>query len=108
MGRCDDPAPAGRRCGGQVSIGLADAGAGIAQGDAAVQHGIQHPVAELDLLRTLHHALGRQQVFENMVDHGVGFLPICIICIHPWISPIMIKSGSCQLLHRICSSRPGG
>lgn len=36
------------------------------------------------------------------------FLPVCIICIHPWISPIMIKSGSCQLLHRICSSRPGG
>lgn len=27
-----------------------------------------------------------------MVDHGVGFLPVCIICIHPWISPIMIKS----------------
>ena len=26
-----------------------------------------------------------------MVDHGVGFLPVCIICIHPWISPIMIK-----------------
>lgn len=38
----------------------------------------------------------------------MGFLPVCIICIHPWISPIMIKSGSCQLLHRICSSRPGG
>ena len=27
-----------------------------------------------------------------MGDHGVGFLPVCIICIHPWISPIMIKS----------------
>ena len=38
----------------------------------------------------------------------MGFLPVCIICIHPWISPIMIKSGFCQLLHRICSSRPGG
>lgn len=38
----------------------------------------------------------------------MGFLPVCIICIHPWISPIMIKSGICQLLHRICSSRPGG
>ena len=81
------------RCGScQISVGLADAGACVAQGDAAVQHGIQHPVAELDLLGTLHHALGRQQVFENMVDHGVGFLPVCIICIHPWISPIMIKS----------------
>ena len=81
------------RCGScQISVGLADAGACVAQGDAAVQHGIQHSVAELDLLGTLHHALGRQQVFENMVDHGVGFLPVCIICIHPWISPIMIKS----------------
>ena len=81
------------RCGScQISVGLADAGACVAQGDAAVQHGIQHSVAEFDLLGTLHHALGRQQVFENMVDHGVGFLPVCIICIHPWISPIMIKS----------------
>ena len=81
------------RCGScQISVGLADAGACVAQGDATVQHGIQHPVAELDLLGTLRHALGRQQVFENMVDHGVGFLPVCIICIHPWISPIMIKS----------------
>ena len=81
------------RCGCcQISVGLADAGTGVAQSDAAVQHGIQHSMAELDLLGTLRHVLGRQQVFENMVDHGVGFLPVCIICIHPWISPIMIKS----------------
>ena len=84
--------PVGRRGSCQISVGLADAGACVAQGDATVQHGSQHPVAELDLLGTLRHALGRQQVFENMVDHGVGFLPVCIICIHPWISPIMIKS----------------
>ena len=36
-------------------------------GDAAVQHGIQHSVAEFDLLGTLHHALGRQQVFLFIV-----------------------------------------
>ena len=35
--------------GHQVSVGLADAGPRVAQGDAGIQHGVQHKVAELDL-----------------------------------------------------------
>ena len=60
----------------------------LADNDAAVQHGIQHSVAEFDLLGTLHHALGRQQFFENVVDILMGIFPVIHI-IHVVKSPII-------------------
>ena len=45
--------------GGQVSVCLADAGPGVAQRNAIFTHGVQHGVAETDLLRPLCHAVRR-------------------------------------------------
>ena len=44
--------------GHQVGVGLADPRPSVAQGDGAVQHGIQHPVAQSYLLGPLRHTLG--------------------------------------------------
>ena len=44
---------------GQVSVCLADAGPGVAQCNAVFKHGVQHGVAETDLLRPLCHAVRR-------------------------------------------------
>ena len=49
------PALAMQDAGGQVGEGLADAGPRVAQGDAAVQHGVQDTVAQPDLFRPLSH-----------------------------------------------------
>ena len=54
------PALAMQDAGGQVGEGLADAGPRVAQGDAAVQHGVQDAVTQPDLFRPLRHAPLRQ------------------------------------------------
>lgn len=64
--------------GHEVGVGLADAGPGVAEGNAAALHGLQHPVAQGDLLRALRHPLEGEQVLENMVDVPVGILPVLI------------------------------
>ena len=46
------------RAGHQIGIGLADPCPGVTQGNAAVQHGVQHSVAQSSLRRTLRHAFG--------------------------------------------------
>ena len=74
--------------GHQIGKGLSDAGPGITQGDAAVQHCLQHPVAQQQLFRAFLHALGRQQFFENVVDILMGIFPVIHI-IHVVKSPII-------------------
>ena len=44
--------------GHQVGVGLSNPCPGVAQCDAAIQHGVQHLVAQSDLGRTLRHAAG--------------------------------------------------
>ena len=66
----------------QIGVGLSDACSGVAQGDGAVQQGVQHQMAEMRLLGALCHALGRKQVVKNMVDHFMGFFPV-IFGVHP-------------------------
>ena len=66
----------------QVGVGLSDPRPGVAQGDAAVQHGVQHPVAQIHLGGALRHAMGGEQFFENMVDLLMGVFPV--ILIHPY------------------------
>ena len=39
----------------QIGVGLADPRPSVTQGDAALQHGVQHPMAERQLLRALCH-----------------------------------------------------
>lgn len=70
----------------QVGVRLADAGAGVAEGDGAVHHGVQHQVTERDLFGPLSHAMKREQVVKNAVDQIMGILPV-IIGIHPIRSP---------------------
>lgn len=72
--------------GHQIGVGLADPCPGVTQGDAAIQHGVQHPVAQSRLRRTLRHAFGGKQVFEDMINFSMGVLP-CIICFHSEYSP---------------------
>ena len=48
------------RCGNEISVGLSNASPGVAEGDAAVLHGLQHPMAQGDLLRALRHSLSRK------------------------------------------------
>ena len=43
--------------GHKVGIGLANACSGVAEGDAAALHGLQHPMAQSNLLRALRHSL---------------------------------------------------
>ena len=52
------PETAVHRPGHQVGIGLADPRAGVTQGDAALHHGVQHPVAERRLFGALCHVPG--------------------------------------------------
>ena len=73
----------------QVGVGLSDAGSGVTERDGIVHQGVQHQVAEMRLLGTLCHALGREQVVENMVYHFMGVLPV-IIGIHP-ICPLYLS-----------------
>ena len=70
------------RPGHQTGIGLADSSSSVTKGDAAVQHSVQHLVAQHDLCRTLRHPLGREQASENMVDFVMDILPV-ILGIHP-------------------------
>ena len=70
------PALAMQDAGGQVGEGLADAGPRVAQGDAAIQHGVQHLMAQFHLCRTLHHPVSREQVLEDMVDILVRVFPV--------------------------------
>ena len=58
----------------------------VAQGDGTVQQGVQHQVAESDLLGPLRHTLSREQVVKNVVDHIVGSFPV-IFGVHPNHSP---------------------
>ena len=53
------PAVAVHDGGGQVGVCLANAGPGVAQCNAVFKHGVQHGVAETDLLRPLCHAVRR-------------------------------------------------
>ena len=48
------------RCGNEISVGLSNASPGVAEGDAAVLHGLQHPVAQGNLLQALRHPLSRK------------------------------------------------
>ena len=52
------PETAVHRPGHQIGVGLADPRAGVTQGDAALQHGVQHPVAERRLFGALCHVPG--------------------------------------------------
>lgn len=70
----------------QVGVGLANPGSCVTQSNGTVQHGIQHKVAESDLLRPFCHALDGEQVLKNVIDHLVGFFPV-VIGIHPNNSP---------------------
>ena len=56
---------------GQVGIRLANAGPGVAQCDAVFKHGVQHGVAETDLLRPLCHAVRRENGLEDVVEFGM-------------------------------------
>ena len=56
---------------GQVGIRLANAGPGVAQCDAVFKHGVQHGVAETDLLRPLCHAVRGENGFEDVVEFGM-------------------------------------
>ena len=60
--------------GHQVGKGLADAGPCVAQSNTAVQHGVQHTVAQPDLLRALSHAVLGKQFPENTLDLIMGLL----------------------------------
>ena len=66
----------------QVGVGLSDPRPGVAQGDAAVQHGVQHLVAQGHLGGALRHAMGGKEFFENMVDLLMGIFPV--ILVHPY------------------------
>ena len=65
----------------QIGVGLADARPGIAQGDAVIQHSIQHFVTQGHLDRTLCHTAGGEKFFENVIDLLMGILPV--ILFHP-------------------------
>lgn len=54
---------------------------GIAQGNATIQHGVQHLMAQFHLCRTLHHPVSREQVPEDMVDILVRVFPVVIFSI---------------------------
>ena len=56
---------------GQVGVCLADTGPGVAQCDAVFKHGVQHGVAETDLLRPLCHAVRGENGFEDVVEFGM-------------------------------------
>ena len=82
------PQPAGgpetavHRPGHQIGVGLADPRAGVTQGDTALHHGVQHPVAERRLFGALRHVPGGEKVLEYVIDLVMGVVPV-IIVIHP-------------------------
>lgn len=51
----------------QIRIGLTDSGTGVAQGDSAVDHAVQHSVTQCDLLLLFDHAIFRHQASEDVV-----------------------------------------
>ena len=96
------PEAAEHRPGHQVGVSLADPRPGVAQGDGAIQHGLQHPVAQGHLLGPLRHTLGGEQVLENVVDVIVRVLPV-FWCKHDNF-PNHIGLRFCP--HHICGSHP--
>ena len=82
--------------GHKVGIGLANACSGVAEGDAAALHGLQHPMAQSNLLRALRHGLGGKKVFENVIDIVMGILPV--IDIHIRKLPLIVILGFFSLL----------
>ena len=90
------PEPAEHRPGHQIGVGLADPRPGVAQGDTAAQHGVQHPMAQSNLLRALRHGLGGKKVFENVIDIVMGILPV--IDIHIRKLPLIVILGFFSLL----------
>ena len=76
------PETAVHRPGHQIGVGLADPRAGVTQGDAALHHGVQHPVAERRLFGALRHVPGGEKVLEYVIDLVMGVVPV-IIVIHP-------------------------
>ena len=74
-------APTEHDAGHQIGIGFTDPRPGIAQGDAVIQHGIQHFVTQGHLDRTLCHTVGGEKFFENVIDLLMGILPV--ILFHP-------------------------
>ena len=74
-------APTEHDAGHQVSIGLSNPRPSVAQGDAVIQHRVEHPMAQGHLSRTLRHAVGGEKFFENVIDLSMGILPV--ILFHP-------------------------
>ena len=73
----------------QIGVGLADPRPGVAQGDATLQHGVEHLVAKGHLGGTLRHVPGGEKVFEYVVDLIMGIQPV-IVGIHPKIPLVMV------------------
>ena len=96
------PETAVHRPGHQIGIGLTDPRPGVAQGDTALQHGVQHPVAERRLFGALRHVPGGEKDFEDPINFVMGILPV-IVGFHPKFPLI----GSFFIgTHRILSSTP--
>ena len=74
-------APTEYDAGHQVGIGFSDSRPGVAQGNAVIQHRVEHPMAQGHLSWTLRHAVGGEKFFENVIDLLMGSLPV--ILYHP-------------------------
>ena len=74
-------APTEHDAGHQVGIGFSNPRPGVAQGNAVIQHRVEHPMAQGHLSRTLRHAVGGEKFFENVIDLLMGSLPV--ILYHP-------------------------
>ena len=61
--------------GHEIGVGFSNAGSGVAEGDAAVPHGLQHPVDQGDLLRALRHPLFAARAPVDREQYG---------CVIPW------------------------
>ena len=60
----------------EVGICLSDSGSGVVERNSVIQHGVQHPVAQLNLGRTLRHAAGGEKFRKNPINHIMGILPV--------------------------------
>ncbi len=72
------PEVAERRSSHQVGVGLANSRSSVTQGDAIVQHGVQHPVTECHLFGALCHVLGGEKVFEYVIYLVMGISPVLV------------------------------
>ena len=74
-------APTEHDAGHQVGVGLSDPRPSVAQGNAVIQHRVEHPMAQGYLSWTLRHTVGGEKFFENVIDLLMGILPV--ILYHP-------------------------